>query len=202
MSDPSASPSNNVAVGDGAAITPEAEAVRRLWEYRTQEENVFYQRINFFLVAESMLIVAYTTVFAKEGLGFSAQTVIALGFLLTVAWVVVSHRQRVAYSHIRDIVVSVCPEYASLRQTRPKSWVPSSWFVMTYVVPALLLGSWAALLVGFYVDRHAPNSSGGASMSNATDVFRPSTGSSATPADRVDPGAKPTPVERTPDKAR
>ena len=34
---------------------------QKVWEYHKEADNLFHQRFNFFLVAESMLIVSFVT---------------------------------------------------------------------------------------------------------------------------------------------
>lgn len=133
------------------------QEIERLWQYRTQAENVFYQRINFFLVAESMLLVAYATVLSKENFLFTAITIITIGILLTVIWLIVNHRQKITVDHVRNYIIDKLPEYRSLRQNRPKSFI-SSWILMTYLVPLLLIFSWITLLVVFLVDTRTKSS--------------------------------------------
>jgi hypothetical protein len=45
-------------------MTDIPESHQIIWQYKLHEENIFYQRLNIFLVAESMLFVAFATLAA------------------------------------------------------------------------------------------------------------------------------------------
>jgi hypothetical protein len=128
------------------------EGIERLWQYRLQQENIFYQRLNFFLVAESMLLVAFTTILSKVDFWNTTISVGILGLLLTFLWGAVNIRQYQVYNHVRKLVEEVCPEFKDLRAIRPKSFV-RSWFLLTYIVPALIAIAWTVLLLMAVVDR-------------------------------------------------
>jgi len=128
---------------------------QRLWGYRIQEENVFYQRINFFLLAESMLFVAFATVVGGDGeRRLFVHAIGWLGVLLTTIWLYVNRRQKRVYEHLRRYVEEACPEYKDVRSTRPKA-VLSSWWIMTYMIPGSMLAAWIALLVSALVQSSA-----------------------------------------------
>ena len=59
-----------------------------LLENRKHEDNIFYERLHFFLVAESMLFVALATLFGSSQSGLSIVTNIieTLGIVLTIIW--------------------------------------------------------------------------------------------------------------------
>ncbi|HPQ71159.1 MAG TPA: hypothetical protein PKW95_18680 [bacterium] len=119
----------------------------RLWEYRLHQEEIFYQRMNFFLVAESMYFVAFATLFSAQ----IKQTgilvvVIVLGFLLTVIWSLANRRQKIIIDHIRPIVEQACPSYAEIRLARPGRLF-SSWGMLAYWVPIVSCASWVMIFV-------------------------------------------------------
>ena len=107
---------------------------------------------NFFLVAESMLLVAFTTILSKVDFWKTTISVAILGLLLTAIWGAVNIRQYQVYNHARKIVEQVCPEFQDLRAKRPKSFV-GSWFLLTYIVPVLIAISWIVLLITAVLDR-------------------------------------------------
>lgn len=117
-----------------------------LWSYKLHEEMVFYQRINFFLVAESMLFVAYSTLLAGSNRqGGMLLGLIVLGFMLCLAWLLVSHRQIRVIEHISNVCRTRFADYAHLRAQRSPSLISSS-KVLAYGVPAIVLLTWAVAL--------------------------------------------------------
>jgi hypothetical protein len=64
-----------------------------LWGYKQKEEDIFYQRSNFFLVAEAMLFTAWATLAAASTrLVVQELTISTLGFVLGIVWIYVSGR--------------------------------------------------------------------------------------------------------------
>ena len=118
----------------------------RLWMYRNQTEDVYYERLNFFLVSESMILVAFSTVLAIDDRpGFVLYVMSVLGVLLSLVWLAVSHRQSQVISSIRKLTEDACPSYGEIRATRPKASY-SSWWLLTYFVPVLTILTWSLLM--------------------------------------------------------
>jgi len=121
------------------------DGAQRLWEYRIQVEDAFYQRNSFFLIAQSMLFVAFATVLGDGGRGLIASWILlAFGITLGVLWLWVNLRQTVAYRHVRDAAARACPEYDHVRATRPNPRV-RSWNLLAKWVPVTTLIAWLAL---------------------------------------------------------
>lgn len=128
----------------GAPVRTDHSSPDVLWSYKLHEEMVFYQRINFFLVAESMLFVAYCTLLAGSNRPAGMLSgLIGLGFVLGLAWVLVSHRQIKVIDHISSVCRDRFVDYADLRSKRSKSAISSS-KVLAYGVPAIVLLTWVA----------------------------------------------------------
>jgi len=136
----------------------DADQVGRLWSHYSDENTLLVQRGNFFLVAESMMLVAYVGVFniSAQQHGIPrlpiAQVIAAFGLALAVIWTLIS-RWHVAYiNHIRERVVTHVREYDETRQ----SWLRSGrgWQrvlpineLIAYVVPMLSGVMWVILLL-------------------------------------------------------
>ena len=119
-----------------------SERASRFWEYRLHQEQIFYQRLNFFLVAESMHFVAFATMLSivpKPLLILT--TIVLLGIFLTGAWTYVNHRQKRIIDSIRPAVEEVCKSYKELRSFRPPRLI-SSWNLLAYWVPLVTLFTW------------------------------------------------------------
>lgn len=128
------------------ANVPQSPLPDVLWSYKLHEEMVFYQRLNFFLVAESMLFVAYSTLLAGSSRqGGMLLGLVVLGILLSLAWMFVSHRQILVIDHISSVYRRKFMEYADLRAQRGHSLVSSS-KVLAYGVPAIVLLTWLIAL--------------------------------------------------------
>jgi hypothetical protein len=117
-----------------------------LWQYKLHEDSIFYQRLNFFLVAESMILVAFASLFSSSHPQKSAMvTTGILGCVVTFIWGYVGARQRNVVAQIVKEAEAVIPMYARIRRERPK-WFSSTW-LLTYSVPSAMLLTWAVLIV-------------------------------------------------------
>ena len=159
------SPQSDIRVGDAdklmskpdmrleeaAKLAPSPEITKeeaeKLWQYKMHEENIFYQRSNFFLVAESMLIAALASLFGASKAPLSLILAIAaLGCVLTFIWLYVSSRQIVVINQIAKINESVVSVYARIRSERAK-WPLSSTKLLAYWVPLVVMATWAAIIL-------------------------------------------------------
>ena len=97
------------------------DQANRLWEHGLHEDSVFNERQNYFLVAESMLLVAYATLLsAQQPKIFIAKVIASFGVLLTLAWIYVNARQWYVLRHLRERCITVLPDYEKTYQTRAK----------------------------------------------------------------------------------
>jgi small-conductance mechanosensitive channel len=124
-----------------------SEDAEKLWQYKMHEEDIFYQRLNFFLVAESMLFVAYTTLFASPRSIFSVIIVLStLGSILTLVWIYVSSRQLNVMRQIAKESQEAVNVYARIREERSK-WPVSSTKLLAYFVPLVVLLAWLTIVI-------------------------------------------------------
>jgi hypothetical protein len=128
----------------------------RLWQHALLQDELFVQRSNFFLVAESLLVVAYTGVL---GLSFSvhgqplrlrvAALVLAIfGCLLTVIWAFVNGRQRQVLLDLHKRAREAFPEY---RRTIEERKLPggriSGTLLIAFGVPVLAAIMWLIFVI-------------------------------------------------------
>ena len=116
----------------------------RLFQYRLQQEEVFYNRNQFFLFAQSVLMVAFATILDEGKLALYRDTLLVLGLMFSILYQAVNHRQRKTYKHDTKIIQNALEEYPYIRQQRKehaKSWY-SSWWLMAYASPMLFLSAW------------------------------------------------------------
>jgi hypothetical protein len=142
----------------GAGEQPESErvgreAVSRIWQHSEHLDTMLFQRGNLFLVAESLLVVAYTGMTqALSQSGSNIQAILgarvigAFGIVLTVVWLYVGHRHLRYYRLQSSIMSRHVPEYKALRDLwRMRG--PSSLPLVTYFLPSLAGILWVVLLL-------------------------------------------------------
>ena len=119
------------------------------------ERNLHYpltERSNYFLIAESMLVVAYTglissasTAAQQTSILWVARILAFFGLLLTIVWTYVNRRQWYVIQHLRERSLELVAEYKETYETRRK-WHISSIWLMVYLVPALIAVMWAVFI--------------------------------------------------------
>ena len=133
------------------------DQANRLFQHGLHEDNAFTERGNYFLIAESMLVVAYAGLLSSGQSSASSavqQTNILLvarilaffGFLLTVVWIYVNRRQWQVVQHLQERTRQLVPEYKVTYETRPKRRISSTW-LMAYFVPAVIGVMWVIFVI-------------------------------------------------------
>jgi hypothetical protein len=122
------------------------DQANRLWQHGLHEDSVLNERQNYFLIAESMLLVGYTTVLSTpQPKVFIARVIASFGMLLTLVWIYVNIRQWYIVKHVRARAVEVLPDYRETYQTRAK-WHISSIWLLVYLVPAIIGVVWVIFI--------------------------------------------------------
>jgi hypothetical protein len=134
----------------------DAAELDRLWSHGLHEDNMYIQRGNFFLVAESLLLVAYAGVLStharQEVYILTASRVIAVFSLaLTLMWILISQRHMTYLRLIRERMLTHLREYRDTRMSwqasRARLWRRAHTnLVLTYAVPGLAAVMWLLLL--------------------------------------------------------
>ena len=123
-----------------------SERARWLWEYRLEEEEVLYARVNFFLVSHAMLFAAYAAMLAAtRDATLLLRTTAVVGLVLGITWAYVSARQRNLIGYAISELRREHPFYKEHVDRRP-TWPLSSSWLLVYVVPAALLVAWLGAL--------------------------------------------------------
>jgi LmbE family N-acetylglucosaminyl deacetylase len=131
------------ALREGARFENEAQR-DRIWDHRLHEDSQFNQRLNFFLIAEAMLVVAAAQVLSSDtprpwlGAGISA-----VGLGLTVVWMAVNRRQIKIMRHIQDRAKNALPEFRKHYETRPKGH-STRW--LSDGIPVIIAVVWVIIL--------------------------------------------------------
>jgi hypothetical protein len=128
------------------------DQANRLLSRALHEDGDFRQVGNFFLIAESMMAVAYSGLLASGSTvaapkSIVASTVIAVfGLLLAIVWGYVARRQWRYVLHVYSHAFRLLPEQEAIEETRAQSRVSGS-MLTTYVVPGRTAAMWIMLLV-------------------------------------------------------
>jgi hypothetical protein len=121
------------------------------WSHALHVDSLFIQRGNFYLLAHSMLVVAYTAALAtassthQSALSWVARVLAGFGLLLAFVWLYVSHSQWAYVRYLRNIAIQVIPRYAWSQRTRPRGPIEDG-TLSAYVVPGMAAVMWAVLI--------------------------------------------------------
>lgn len=125
----------------GNAVEDESPGHDRLLQRTIHEENVYYARLNFFLVFESVLLAAFVSVDQNHITWPAlAWAIPLLGGSISALWWRAQARQ---YGHVKSLgerVTAELPEYRDAYAGRT-STVSATW-LMTHGVPLLFLLIW------------------------------------------------------------
>ena len=131
------------------AVNLENDQKNRIWQLFLHAEEIFYTRLNFFVVFETLLLGVVSLLYSRPpqakllliGIGM-------LGLGLTAAWTYSQARQLYVFHRLRDYVKEVLPEYQAVRDGR-KKWFLGSMTVMTWI-PGLVVVLWMVFLIFFF----------------------------------------------------
>ena len=122
----------------------DSDQINRLWQHASHSQNRFDNRLNFFLVFESVLLGVVGVLYSRPS---PAKVVlialICLGFVLTAFWEYIQARERYLLNDLETQLKEVAPEYREtvMRRERMK-WPISSTALLAYGVPALVALIW------------------------------------------------------------
>lgn len=133
-------------------MTGREQERREAWEYYKHADIIHSGRINFFLVAESMLLLSFITTVTnsveKEGFEFVSICIAILGILFTKIWLYVNiglfKRMRMLHNNylVQDAVYKKYEDELSIKMEDKRS--PGH--VLSYLIPTLLIIFWVILL--------------------------------------------------------
>ena len=122
------------------------EELNRRWQHGLHEDEVFNNRLNFFLLFESILL----SVFGAIG-GSSVRNLLALrsiglfGAAFALLWIFVQARSLEVVVSLQAELKELDPRYRKHREKFEKRGF-STTKLLTYLLPVLMLGLWIALL--------------------------------------------------------
>ncbi len=125
------------------------EQLNRLMQHAMHAQNRFDNRLNFFLIFESVLLGVVTALSSKTtSVNLILITIICLGFFLTVLWGYTQIREKFLFEVVEKRLAEELPEYEeTFRRQEMGRWPFRSTFVLTYGVPGLIAIVWILLFV-------------------------------------------------------
>jgi hypothetical protein len=126
-----------------------SEEQRLICDHVQHEDEMFYQTANLFLVAESMILVAYSLLVSRaQDAGARSQVIAAFGLIISLIWAYASHRSGVVLRYLTHRAESEFPYYQDIRAKRPiqRFRLLGSSNLMAYAIPAVAIIMWVVLL--------------------------------------------------------
>lgn len=132
--------------------------IERLWAHLLHEDNMFIQVSNFFLVAESLLLVAFAGLYGSRTASPASQIsvvnhiIAGFGLGLTAMWALINYRHLTYMNIIKRRVQIQIREYRHTRliwqSTKNGRWWHrfGTYPLMGYAVPTLAAVMWCLLL--------------------------------------------------------
>ncbi|MEU6224150.1 hypothetical protein [Streptomyces sp. NPDC047042] len=117
----------------------------RLWAHKIHEDSMLFQRGNLFLLAQSLLAVAYSATASASGRENAARVMCAFGIALTLTWLYVGHRHLLYDLSLQRRVAARLPDFAETDRTcrqRGLSALPC----IVYGLPSLSIVMWVVLV--------------------------------------------------------
>jgi hypothetical protein len=125
------------------------EEMRLIYDLVQHEDEMFYQRSNLFLVAESMVLVAYSLLASRAGESpVRGEIIASFGLIVSLIWAWASHRALVILRYVTIRAMKEHSYYRRIREERPNQrWrFMGSTKLMAYAVPAVAIIMWTVLL--------------------------------------------------------
>ncbi len=137
--------------GSSAAEASRQAEIDRLWQHRQSVDTHFNERLNFFVVFESVLlgVVGVLGLGDREVIPRAALLLVAaLGVLLTGLWWYAQSKQRYILNLLRTRAAQFMPEYRATRSQRTSGLyrVSATW-ILAHLLPALFGAIWLILLI-------------------------------------------------------
>jgi len=103
------------------------DQANRIFQHGLYEDSALTERSNYYFIAESMLVVAYTGLISSASAAVQQASTIWIarilaffGLLLTMVWIYANRRQWYVIQHLRKRLLELVPEYKETYETRCK----------------------------------------------------------------------------------
>ena len=125
---------------------PSAKEIERAWKYHESANHLFAQRVNFFLVAESMLVVSFVSVITCNKNLYEINLAIAsLGFVITFIWFFINARLSIRIKKLKDDYLNHDVVYQSyMNSVQPNHLGIRS---LAYYLPNSIMMFWIFMLI-------------------------------------------------------
>jgi hypothetical protein len=125
----------------------DSDQINRLWQHAAHSQNRFDNRLNFFLVFESVLLGVVGVLYSRPSPAkIMLIALICLGFVLTFFWGYIQARERYLLNDLEAQLKEVAPEYRETMMRRERTkWPISSTLLLAYGVPSLVAIIWIVL---------------------------------------------------------
>jgi hypothetical protein len=123
------------------------DALNRRWQHGLHEDEVFNNRLNFFLLFESILLSVFGSVSGNSsGNVWVLRSIGLFGAVFALLWIYVQARSLKIVKALIAELEGLDPLFQKHRKKFEKRLF-STTELLTYLLPLLVLGLWAALLV-------------------------------------------------------
>jgi hypothetical protein len=127
----------------------DARAKDRMWEHGLHEDNIFNERLNFFLVFESVSLGVIGALYTHSPNDNGPLRYLALfGLLVSLLWLYVQARQKYVLDSLKARDSVALSDYAYTLRNR-RRWPVSTTWLLAYFLPLLVTLIWLTLLAIF-----------------------------------------------------
>src|SRR5205807_1999665 len=127
----------------------DSRQIDRLWEYRLHLINIFYNRLNFYLIFESVLLGIIGVLYSRPNPTTSVLRLLDfIGIAITIVWIYIMARQKYSLNILNKNMREVVPEYKVYREGIEKvKWPFSTVSLEAYLIPAIIALLWIAIIL-------------------------------------------------------
>jgi hypothetical protein len=152
-SSPSGVSELEVPESDKPARQMKADEISRLWEHGLHEDTIFNERLNFFLIFESVFLGVAGMLYSKQPPVIKPFLVLValLGFFITIIWGYIQAKHRSTLRILGERCEEHLPEFKETHATLAgKKWrrISGTW-LLAYFIPFLVALVWIVLLLLF-----------------------------------------------------
>lgn len=125
----------------------DTDKLNRLWAYGLHVDNIFNDRLNLFLVSQSLLLGSVALMRGTQGNDASLlRLVIVLGLILTFLWSLVQIKQAKKISVVRHRLLELDDDFRETDSQYAKGiWRIPSTRILSYGMPLVIAALWIAL---------------------------------------------------------
>jgi hypothetical protein len=123
--------------------------IDRMWQHIEATQNRFDNRLNFFLIFESVLIGVVGMLYSRPPVVTNIlMLIICLGIILTIIWQYIQMRERYLLDDLEIRLFEVDQEYQeTLARRRRVKWPIGTTVLLTFGVPPLVGIIWISILI-------------------------------------------------------